>query len=131
MHIFSAELQPATGFFDQCGEVEFRGGWGPGEMIRCGCCGKKRLAKNCVVQCYYDGLRIWCADGHGCKHPQAIARKRWQEHMNRSRAQQARRSREKTPNVEVSGLRAVCEAPLDCRVVRLATEVGAGGTAKK
>lgn len=95
LHIYTAKHQPATGYLDQCGAVEFRGGWKPEEKIYARCCGKKRSAKNCVVQCYYDGMSIWCADGCGCKHPQAIARKRWLEHMNRSRAQQARREHEK------------------------------------
>lgn len=31
------------------------------------------------------------------KNPRTIAAKRWREHMNRSRAQQARRKREKAP----------------------------------
>ena len=43
-----------------------------------------------VVQCYYDGMDIWCAPGHGCKNPQVIANKRRKEHMNRSRGQQRR-----------------------------------------
>ena len=98
LHIYSAKMQPATAYLDQCGEVEIRGGWKPDEMIRSECCGKLRPAKNCAVQCYYDGMRVWCADGHGCKHQQAIARKRRQEHMARSRAQQARRAREKASN---------------------------------
>lgn len=100
LHVYTASLQPATDFVDRCGEVEFRGGYYPETMVYCQCCGKKRQAKNCTVQCYYDGLRVWCAEGHGCKHPQAIARKRRQEHMNRSRAQQARRMRERASNVE-------------------------------
>ena len=94
MHIYTARMQPATNFIDQCGAVEYRGGFKPYEMIYAQCCGKKRPAKNCVVQCYYDGISIWCSEGHGCKNPRSIAAKRWKEHMNRSRAQQARRARE-------------------------------------
>ena len=78
-------------------------GWPPERLIYAHCCAKKRPAKNLVVQSYYDCTMIWCAEGHGCKHPQAVAKKRRKEHMNRSRAQQARRAREKTPNVELSG----------------------------
>lgn len=103
LHIYTAPMQPATDYEDGHGEMRWRGGWKPEEMIRCECCGKKRPAKHCVVQCYYDGLRLWCAPGHGCKDPQAIATKRRREHMNRSRAQQARRAREKTPNAKSTG----------------------------
>lgn len=95
LHIYAAQLQPAIAFIDRCGEVELSGGFAPNKLIFTDCCGKKRTARNCVVQCYYDGLRIWCAEGCGCKHPQEIARKCRREHMNRSRAQQARRARER------------------------------------
>lgn len=94
LHIYTASIQPATSYVDDCGGVIFRGGFLPEKKIYARCCGKKRSAKNCVVQCFYDGMNIWCAEGSGCKHPQAIARKRRQAHMNRSRAQQARRVRE-------------------------------------
>ena len=103
IHIYTAVLQPATDYVDRCGEVEYHGGWPPGKLLFCSCCEKMRPAKNCVVQCYYDGMRIWCAAERGCKHPQAIFRKRWKEHMNRSLAQQARREREKYPNVKLTG----------------------------
>lgn len=95
LHLYTTSKQLATAWTDHCGEVPLSGGWKPDDMILTECCGKKRKAKNCVVQCYYDGLCVWCADGKGCKHPQAIARKRWNEHMNRSRSQQARRERER------------------------------------
>lgn len=94
LHVYTAAMQPATAFVDRCGEVEIEGGFDAGTMIYTHCCGKKRLAEKCVVQCFYDGLSIWCAAGHGCKHPGALATKRRREHMNRSRGQQARRLRE-------------------------------------
>lgn len=90
LHIYTANGQPATNYIDRCGEVEFNSGFKPEAKTYTECCGKKRLAKNCVVQCYYDGLRVWCAEGHGCKNPQTIALKRRKEHMNRSRGQQKR-----------------------------------------
>lgn len=93
MHIYTANMQPATGYVDQCGEIEFSGGYTPYQLIYCRCCGKKRRAKNCVVQCYYDGLRIWCAEGKGCKNLAAVAARKRKHHMNRSRAQQARWAR--------------------------------------
>lgn len=94
VHIYTTNKQPATDYIDQCGEVDFRGGFAPEKRIYTDCCGKKRKAKYCIVQCYYDGLNVWCADGRGCKNPLVIARKRWLVHMRRSRAQQARRSLE-------------------------------------
>jgi len=93
-HIYSAEHQPATGWVDRCGETELRGGFSPDTKIYTNCCGKRRLASKCVVQCYYDGLSIWCAPGCGCNNPMVIDKKRRLEHMNRSRAQQARRQRD-------------------------------------
>jgi len=94
-HIYTAALQPATGWIDRCGETELRGGFGVGEMIWCDCCRQKRVAEDCVVQCYYDGLSVWCADGNGCKSPDEIERKRAAEFANRSVAQRARRNRER------------------------------------
>ena len=95
-HIYTANTQPATGWIDQCGEVEIRGGFDAGEMIRCGCCGKKRPAEDCVVQCYYDGMSVWCAHGKGCKDPLVIAAKKAREFCNRKAGQIARRAKEKT-----------------------------------
>ena len=95
LHIYTADHQPATAWIDRCGERELHGGFNPDDKIYTNCCGKKRLANRCVVQCFYDGMSVWCAPNCGCKHPQEIARKRRLEHMNRSRAQQARRLRER------------------------------------
>jgi len=95
LHLYTVAHQPATAYVVQYIGGEVHTGFRPGQWIWCLCCGKKRRAKNCVVQCYYDGMNIWCAPGYGCKHPQEIARKRRKEHMNRSRAQLARREMEK------------------------------------
>ena len=99
MHIYTTHMQPATGWTDTHSGEPIQMGWPPEKLIYAHCCGKKRPAKNLVVQSYYDCTMIWCADGHGCKHPQAVAMKRRREHRNRSLAQQARRAREKTPNL--------------------------------
>ena len=103
MHIYTTNKQPATGWTDMHSGEPIQMGWPPEKLIYAHCCGKKRPAKNLVVQSYYDCTMIWCAEGHGCKHPQAVANKRRREHRNRSLAQQARRAREKTPNVELTG----------------------------
>ena len=95
LHIYTETIQPATGWTDTHSEEPMQMGFRPEKLIYAHCCGKKRMEKNCVVQSYYDGLSIWCAQGHGCNNPQVIAAKKWKQHMNRSRAQRARREREK------------------------------------
>lgn len=103
LHIYTAKTQPATAWIDSSGEVEVRGGWKPKEMIYCERCMTRRPARDCVVQCFYDWLRIWCADGKGCQAPEVLAEKRRAAHMNRSRAQQARRAREASSNAKAQG----------------------------
>jgi len=94
-HFYSAPLQPATGrvVFDD--EGHWFNGWPGNRLLWCGCCRKRRLAKNCVVQSYYDGLYIWCAPEKGCNSEREIKAKRNKEFRNRSRAQRARRRKEK------------------------------------
>lgn len=94
IHIYTAKKQPATDYVDACGTPPFHGGFKPYTRLYTYCCGMTRRARYCVVQCYYDGLRVWCADGRGCKDPRVIQAKQRREHLVRSRAQQKRRSRE-------------------------------------
>lgn len=89
VHVHSAYCEPATRFNvgAPLGETRW---WGfkPHRLLRPWCCGQPkrrrkngkrytvpgrlRLAKNCVVQVYYDTLPIWCAPGKGCrKEPKA------------------------------------------------------------
>lgn len=98
IHFYTAKLQPATDYIDDWGDEELRGGFEPDQKLCTDCCGKQREAKDCMVQCYGDGLRIWCAPEKGCKDPQVIAEKKRIERMNRSRAQRARRAREAAVN---------------------------------
>lgn len=93
-HIYTAQMQPATNFIDRCSEVEIVGGFEPNLMIFTDCCNKKRPAKDCVVQCYYDGFRVWCAPEKGCKDPQWIAEKKAREFANRSAGQKKRWAKE-------------------------------------
>lgn len=39
----------------------------PNELVWAQCCDKRRPAKNCYVQHYYDGSYIWCLPEKGCK----------------------------------------------------------------
>lgn len=89
-HIFTTHMQHATNYTDRCGEVDIVGGFEPDALIYADCCGEKRPASDCVVQCYYDGMAVWCAPEKGCKDPQVIAEKRAREFVNRSAAQKKR-----------------------------------------
>lgn len=90
LHIYTAQLQPATKFTDSCGLLTYHGGWKPNTIVRTQCCGEQRRVKNCEVQVYYEGINVWCAEGKGCKDPKVIAAKRRREYRNRSKAQKAR-----------------------------------------
>ena len=94
LHIFTEKLQPATNWTDNHGPEPMRGGFDPEEVIYTECCKTKRPAKDCVVQCYYDGLSVFCADGHGCKDPVTIAKKKAEQSLRRSIAQKKRFARE-------------------------------------
>ena len=89
-HIHTEKMQPATGWIDTHSGVPMQMGYPPETLIYAHCCGKQRQAKDCVVQCYYDGLSVWCAQEKGCKDPQAIAARKTLEFANRSAAQKAR-----------------------------------------
>jgi len=90
LQVYTAPTQPATHWTDtHCGKaVEMR--LRPRKLIYTRCCHKRRIAKNCVVQSYYDGLYFWCAPGKGCKNPRVLAAKRTREFRNRSAGQNKR-----------------------------------------
>ena len=90
VHIYTAALQPATHWVDNCGPEPMIFEWPAGRLLWCRCCCTRHRAVNCVVQAYYDGLSIWCAHGKGCKDPRVIAAKRRREHRNRSAGQRRR-----------------------------------------
>lgn len=97
IHIYTEAMQPATAYVDNHSVEPILGGWKPEELLFTQCCRKARMAKNCVVQLFYDGTNIWCAHGQGCKHPDEIAAKRKREFDNRSAGQMKRRAREVKP----------------------------------
>ena len=90
MHIYTETMQPATGWTDEHSGEPMQVGFKPDDFIYTDCCGKQLEAKYCVVQCYYDGLCVWCAPNNGCKDPQVIAEKKAQEFANRSAGQKSR-----------------------------------------
>jgi hypothetical protein len=90
LHIYTTEMQPATGWTDTHSAEPMRIGFEPERLIYTDCCGKQRPAKDCTVQCYYDGLTIWCAPDKGCKDPQVVADRKAREFARRSAGQKAR-----------------------------------------
>ena len=90
LHIYTESMQPATGWTDVHSGEPMQMGFEPDKLIVTNCCFEKRPAKDCMVQSYYDGLRIWCAADKGCKDPQLIAAKKAKEFANRSAGQKAR-----------------------------------------
>lgn len=95
LHIYTAKMQPATGWTDTHSGRPIQMGFEPDMLLHAGCCGKSRSAKDCVVQNFYDGLNIWCAPDKGCKDPQVIAAKKAREFENRSAGQKARWAKRK------------------------------------
>ncbi len=68
VHIYRANDQPATRFFDV--NVGPHGRWfrcRRRRMWRTDCCGKRRWAAHVRVQVYYDHIHRFCADGRGCQ----------------------------------------------------------------
>ena len=76
LHIYTETMQPATGWIDTHSGEPMQMGYEPEKLIYTDCCGQRRPAKDCMVQCYYDGLSVWCAPEKGCKDPQVIEEKK-------------------------------------------------------
>lgn len=104
LHIYTERFQPATAWKDTHSGGPIAMGFAPSCRLVAHCCRQRRRAARCVVQSFYDGLSIWCAEGYGCKHPRVIAARKWREHMNRSRAQRARRARERAARLIQAGV---------------------------
>ncbi len=90
LHIYTETMQPATSWTDTHSGEPIQMGYEPEKLIYTDCCGQQRPAKDCMVQCYYDGLSVWCAPAKGCKDPQVIAEKKAKEFATRSAGQKAR-----------------------------------------
>lgn len=95
VHVYAAGTQPATHYIDNCTEREMVFDTPPNRLLWCHSCGKRRPAKNCVVQVYYDHTSVWCAPLKGCNDPKVIARKRKIERLHRSIGQKMRWKRAK------------------------------------
>ena len=67
LHIFRANAVPLTkSYRDPVLGVRIKGAK-PRSLAYARCCKRRRQARNCVVQYYYDGVYVWCAPGKGCK----------------------------------------------------------------
>lgn len=81
MHIFAEGLQPATrhvvdlGTFKVIEDLAIRTyipdrrvfRIKPAARVWVSCCRRRRVARNCVTQVYYDMQVFWCRQGRGCK----------------------------------------------------------------
>ena len=67
VHIYTAELQPATRFCDRSTGEDHWIEVAPRQLVYTSCCKRRRWAQNANVQVYYDCLIVSCKPGHGCK----------------------------------------------------------------
>ena len=93
MHIYTAPTQPATGWIDTHSGEPIRMGFEPEKLIHTDCCREKLPAKDLVVQSLYGCLRVFCAEGKGCKDMTVFANKKARAFKNRSEGQKARWAR--------------------------------------
>lgn len=93
IHIYCANPQPATDWQDLSGETPLRFQLDPEEQVYTICCNTLKPAKDCIVYCYYDGPRFFCAEGKGCKDLDLIMRKKLKAFQNRSKGQKRRWSK--------------------------------------
>lgn len=89
IHVYTVIAQPATRFVDDCGLKPVVITHADNARVWCGCCGRRRLAKNAVVHVYYDHHSYWCAPGKGCNGEPEVKAKRWRQFRNRSLAAKA------------------------------------------
>lgn len=59
-HLFTAATQPAHDYVDPTTGTRIMGD-PRNNTMRCRKCGRRRWAKNLVVQAYYDAIYVWCA----------------------------------------------------------------------
>lgn len=67
IHVYAAKRQPATRFRV---DLDGRGIWIRSPARRpmfARCCKRMRIARNLLVQVYYDGVYASCRPGKGCK----------------------------------------------------------------
>ena len=90
IHIYTAAMQPYTKYVDNTFDPPWECSTPGGRLVYCECCGKRRFARDVVVQCYYDGRRLWCAPERGCNNQRLLESARRREFRNRSNGQKRR-----------------------------------------
>lgn len=90
LHLYAPNLQPYTKYVDATFDPPWECSTPGGRLVYCRCCNKRRFARDVVVQCCYDGHRLWCATGRGCNNPKLIEAERKRKFRNRSRGQKRR-----------------------------------------
>ena len=89
-HVYRAPFQPATQWVDRHVDPPITFSGSPHRRIFVLCCLRRRQARFCVVQSYYDVATYWCAEGKGCKDPAYIEAQRRRIFRNRSAGQKRR-----------------------------------------
>jgi hypothetical protein len=67
LHVYRAKAQPATRYVVEVGEHRHWVRSSPRRPMLTSCCQQRRIAKNLLVQVYYDMTRVFCRPGKGCK----------------------------------------------------------------
>jgi hypothetical protein len=103
LHIYTAAGQPATRYIDNSVDPPMQGGYAPDKMLFCERCDECWPASQMVVQCYYDGYRLWCAPGFGCKDQARMDAHAERTRARRSAGQRARHAEKKAAAREQGG----------------------------
>jgi len=64
VHVYVSPRQPLTKYVDHNFPKPMKFRTNPRKKFSCDACGRRRWAKNLVIQVYYDMSRISCAEGH-------------------------------------------------------------------
>lgn len=67
VHIYTRPQQPATLFHSYLLTKRHTTRINPRATVPTSCCRKRRWAKYCTVQVFYDMVPFWCRPGKGCK----------------------------------------------------------------
>ena len=65
VHVYTCPQQPATRYRDPfLKRIVTRRATA---VVPTSCCRRRRVARNCTTQVYYDAQPFWCSAGKGCK----------------------------------------------------------------
>lgn len=93
VHIYRAELQPATGYIDDCdGRHRIVFTCAQRRMLPAFCCRKRRWASHLQAAVYYDGTWFFCRPGMGCKRRCQAPLRSWRGHRCSRMARERQRT---------------------------------------